>query len=349
MGLKKRLIIQGRINRRYSDKRTEEQRNKRTVCFHVSLFLSFSVSVSMLTAIIPAYNEEKTLGGVLEKVKLFVDKIIVVNDGSNDKTAEIAKQYGAQVLNHIINRGLGAALRTGFVAALGLRNLKVAATDLKNNDAGAAADSKNNDVASDLRNDLKNNDVAAGFSLRNEESLDIILTLDADGQHSAEDIPRLIAPIQNGEADVVLGSRFTSFVTPAKAGVQKNDPVDSRVHRQGGASKPENDKMGNAPLFRSIANFLGNVVTFFLFGIWVSDSQSGFRAFSGEALSKINLKSSGMEVSSEIIKEIKRNNLRLKEIPIKPVYTKYSMSKGQNFLEGIKTVSQLILRKIDHD
>jgi hypothetical protein len=96
-----------------------------------------------------------------------------------------------------------------------------------------------------------------------------------------------------------------------------------------------------------LANFIGNLVTFLFFGIKVSDSQSGFRAFSRHALQKLNLKSSGMAVSSEIIKEIKRNNLHLVEIPIEPIYTKYSMSKGQNFLEGVKTVFQLILRRLE--
>jgi glycosyltransferase involved in cell wall biosynthesis len=220
----------------------------------------------MIVAVIPAYNEEKTIGPILEKARSFADKIIIVDDGSTDKTAEIAKQYGVGVLSHVINRGLGAALRTGFAAAL-------------------------------------------------KENAEMVVTLDADGQHNPEDIPKLIEPIKNGSADAVIGSRFL-----------------------------KNEK---APLFRKIANWVGNAVTYLFFGIWVTDSQSGFRAFSRKALLKIHLKSSGMEVSSEIIKEIKRNNLRLAEVPIKPVYTKYSMSKGQNLLEGVKTVFQLILRRLE--
>lgn len=244
--------------------------------YFVSIFAVLRV---MVITVIPAYNEEKTIGSVLGEVQKYVDKIIVVDDGSMDKTAEVAASFQfpllckgglggvkIEVLNHIINRGLGAALRTGFFAAL-------------------------------------------------RENADIIVTLDADGQHNPEDIPRLIAPIQKGEADAVIGSRFL-----------------------------KNEK---APLFRKIANWLGNAVTYLFFGIWVSDSQSGFRAFSREALQKLNLKSSGMEISSEIIKEIKRNNLRLVEIPIKPIYTKYSLSKGQNLLEGVRTVFQLILRKLE--
>ena len=53
-----------------------------------------------------------------------------------------------------------------------------------------------------------------------------------------------------------------------------------------------------------------------------------------------------MEVSSEIVKEIKQNNLKFKEMPIKAIYTDYSLSKGQGFIVGLKTLWQLILQKI---
>jgi|Deesub1362A_J573_1020465.scaffolds.fasta_scaffold02381_4 glycosyltransferase involved in cell wall biosynthesis len=69
-------------------------------------------------AVIPAYNEEKTIGKVVEGVRKYVDRVLVVDDGSNDNTAEVAKQHGAHVLKHIINIGVGAAQRTGYSAAL---------------------------------------------------------------------------------------------------------------------------------------------------------------------------------------------------------------------------------------
>lgn len=67
----------------------------------------------MLVAIIPALNEEDSIGSVLEGVKKYVDEIIVVDDGSIDKTAEIARAAGAHTLVHPLNRGQGAALQTG--------------------------------------------------------------------------------------------------------------------------------------------------------------------------------------------------------------------------------------------
>ena len=102
------------------------------------------------------------------------------------------------------------------------------------------------------------------------------------------------------------------------------------------------------PLHRRIAQLVGNVVTFVLFGAWVTDSQSGFRAFTGYALSKIQINTNRMEVSSELIAEVKRNHLVLVEVPIKAIYTDYSLSKGQNFFVGLKTVLKLVVRRLNH-
>ncbi len=71
----------------------------------------------MKVAIIPAYNEEDTIGSVVLRTKRHVDKVIVVDDGSKDKTAEVAQLAGAKVVQHLTNGGKGEALKTGFEAA----------------------------------------------------------------------------------------------------------------------------------------------------------------------------------------------------------------------------------------
>lgn len=68
--------------------------------------------------VIPAYNEEKTIVEVIKKLKPLVDEIIVIDDGSTDRTFQLAKQQGVIVLRHLINRGQGAALQTGNQYAL---------------------------------------------------------------------------------------------------------------------------------------------------------------------------------------------------------------------------------------
>lgn len=218
-----------------------------------------------LTIVIPAYNEEKHIGEVIKGVKKYTDNIIVVDDGSKDKTYKIAKDCGVSVYRHMINRGLGGALGTGISAAL-------------------------------------------------SEEADIILTIDADGQHDPCEIPKIIKPIMEGEADVVIGSRFLSRQT--------------------------------MPLFRKIGNPFLNLVTFFLFGIWSTDSQSGMRAFSKKAAGDLEIYTNGMEVSSEILKEIKLHGHKLKEVPIKSIYTDYSLSKGQGLIPGLKTLFKLLILKL---
>ncbi len=69
-------------------------------------------------AVIPCWNEEATVANVILKTKRFVNQVLVVDDGSKDETKKIAKEAGATVISHKINRGKGAAIRTGFKYAL---------------------------------------------------------------------------------------------------------------------------------------------------------------------------------------------------------------------------------------
>lgn len=216
-------------------------------------------------ALIPAWNEQQTIAEVIQKTRPCVDWVLVINDGSTDRTAQIARDAGAVVVSHAINRGLGAAIGTGFVSAKKL---------------GA----------------------------------DVVVTLDADGQHDPEEIPKFLEAIRTQQADVVIGSRMMT-----RTGM---------------------------PWYRQIAQVIGNIATLVLFGAWVTDSQSGFRAFTSHALSKIEVRTNRMEISSELVAETKRNHLKLVEVPIKAIYTDYSLSKGQSFFVGIKTLIKLVLRRI---
>ncbi len=155
--------------------------------------------------------------------------------------------------------------------------------------------------------------IATGMRAALDDGADIVLTFDADGQHRPEDVSAMLAPIREGRADVVIGSRMLT-----KEGM---------------------------PFVRRVANRIGNIVTAALFGARVSDSQSGLRAFSRTAAEQIQIRTDRMEVSSEIVAEIFRLKLRLVEVPIKSVYTTYSLSKGQSFVMGLKTLGRLILRR----
>lgn len=69
---------------------------------------------SKVAVIIPAYNEDKTIAGVIKAVSKYTDKVIVIDDGSKDRTATKVKGKKAILLRHIINLGQGAAIQTGF-------------------------------------------------------------------------------------------------------------------------------------------------------------------------------------------------------------------------------------------
>ena len=206
--------------------------------------------------IIPAHNEEKTVGEVVKKAKKY-GSVVVVDDASRDGTLGAAKKAGATVVRHPANRGLGGALRTGFETALKM---------------GA----------------------------------DVIVTIDADGQHKPEEIPQFVGLI-NGGYDFVLGVR------------------DLREY----------------PFVKKLGNFFLNNVTNFISGTDLKDTESGFRAFSADALRKLYLKADRYEIAVEIVFEVGRNKLRTINVPISsPVYV-----KGVGVRDGVKNFRYLMRRR----
>ena len=188
-----------------------------------------------VTAIIPAYNEGVSIGSMVLKTRMYVDQVIVVDDGSTDRTAEIAVLAGAELIKHEINMGKGKALKTGF------ESLK---------------------------------------------DVEIILTIDGDGQHKTADIPKLLNPIIDGEADVVNGSRYLN-------GNGKNTPTYRRVGQ---------NVLDKATNFNANSN--------------VTDSQSGFRAFAAHTLPVFKFRESGYGIESEMIAEASEAGFRIVEVPI---------------------------------
>jgi len=146
---------------------------------------------------------------------------------------------------------------------------------------------------------------------------DIIVTMDGDGQHDPRDIQSLILPILEQSCEVVLGTRLTN---------------------------PE-----GMPWYKIIHNKIANIITWYLFGLWVTDSQSGFRAYSRHAAEVINTRGDRYEYDSEVLREIYIYKLKFEEIPIKVRYTEYSMGKihKQGFVNGIVTLYKMFWRIIN--
>ena len=192
----------------------------------------------MNLACIPAYNEENHIADVIKKSLLYVDQVVVCDDGSTDNTAKIAKSAGAIVISQS-NQGYGAAIATLFDYA-------------RSNNA------------------------------------EIMVTLDSDGQHNPDQIPLLIDAITIHSVDVSVGSRFL------------------------GDSEASNYRKAGIKIITSASNYGTNLK--------VSDSQSGFRAYSKKAISAIHPTEQGMSVSTEILLKISNKGLSLAEVPIDITY-----------------------------
>ena len=104
------------------------------------------------------------------------------------------------------------------------------------------------------------------------------------------------------------------------------------------------------PWHRVVGNRGLNVISFILFGIKVTDVQSGLRAFNRDALNKIQFHSNNFAFCPEMIWSAKLQRLRMIEVPVKAIYTDYSLSKGQlgqsDIAAGVKVVRQLVKQRL---
>jgi glycosyltransferase involved in cell wall biosynthesis len=195
-----------------------------------------------LIILLPAYNEASTIGSVLDSLPKKLSGVrriipLVVNDGSTDKTAQIAKRHKAKVLTLKRNSGVGNAMQVGLEAALQL---------------GA----------------------------------DLVVTMDADGQFTPGDIPKLLKPLLKQEAEMSTGSRFLqSTLTP---------PM------------PMSKLYGNKFLAWALSKVLQRKL---------SDVSCGFRAYTREALLRLQL-FGRFTYTQEMFLQLAKNNLEFVEVPV---------------------------------
>ena len=191
--------------------------------------------------------------------------MVIVNDGSSDNTLEVIKESQKKypknifIYSHIINRGVGMAMQTGFEAVL-------------------------------------------------KYNPKYIVNMDSDGQHSVDDLNNVLEPLVSGRAQAVIGVR----------------------------------QLKDMPLSRNIANWIMNMLTRIFYNVKVSDSQTGFRAITSEALEKITINARGYLISSEFIREVNDNNIPFEEVPIETIYTPETQAKGTNVTEAFKILFQMI-------
>ena len=225
---------------------------------------------TLLSVVIPVFNEEPTVGNVIGRLKSvlqeigFKHEIIIIDDCSEDRSLEISKSQSVKVYSLKKHMGKGYALRAGFAKAKG----------------------------------------------------EIIATIDSDGSHRPEELPRLLAPILQDKADLVIGSRFL-----------REKPVSTRK-------------------LNALGVRLFNVLIKILTRTEVSDSQSGYRVIKSEVLNNLSLKSGEYEIESEMLVKTARRGFRVREVPISFEQRTYGKSRLDPVVDGFKILLSIILAYI---
>ena len=190
-------------------------------------------------ALIPAYNEGQRVAPVVRAVAAVCPNVVVVDDGSPDDTADVARSAGATVLVHEVNKGKGAALNTGFAYA-------------------------------------------------REQGFEFVVTLDADGQHAADDIPAFIEVYAETGVPVVIGNRMADTAT--------------------------------MPLIRRWTNRFMSWLLSRKMGQRVPDTQNGFLLYRTDVIPEMRVGTQGFSAESEILLELGARGVKMGAVPIQVIY-----------------------------
>jgi len=188
-----------------------------------------------LAAILPAYNLEEEIQEIVERTKQYSDIVIVVSDGSTDKTREAATKAGALCPEETDKLGMGFAVRKGI-------------------------------------------------EYSKQFKPDVVVLMDADGQHLPEEILKVIEPIMKENIDAVVGSRMMGVLRT------------SNINR--------------------IGNFGLKLISFLVTGRWLTDTESGFRAYKADKLYELDLEADGYEIESDLFLKSLHSGHSVKEVPI---------------------------------
>ena len=192
-----------------------------------------------VAVVVPAYDEEDNLGHVLARIPEEVcgreTAVLVVDDGSRDRTGDVAREHGVAVARHVINRGGGAALRTGY-------------------------------------------------RLMSDSHAEVVVTLDADGQHLPSEMERLVEPVLSSEVDVAHGSRVLGDADPNH-------------------------------FARELGIVFFNRLVSFITRTKVSDCSNGYRAVRASVLPQLVLRQEQFHTSEFMIEAIKRG-IPAREVPV---------------------------------
>lgn len=212
---------------------------------------------------IPCYNEGLTIGSLVLKARRHAAEVLVIDDGSRDDTASIARLSGATVLVHERQQGKGAG-------------------------------------------------VLDAMRYGREGGFDAVVLIDGDGQHNPDEIPAVVAPVLDGKADLVIGSRF----------------LGTRA---------------DVPLYRRFGQIVLNIFTNASADFKSSDSQSGFRALSNRALEiAAGFITDGYNVESDMIAYLSAREIEITEVPISVRYEVPHKHKKNPITHGLGVLANII-------
>lgn len=205
---------------------------------------------------------------MITDIRSVFSAVVVVDDGSSDATAAVARRAGAFVVRHPVNLGQGAAIQTGVEFA------------------------------------------------RAQPGARTFVTFDADGQHRVTDVARMIARLDRGDLDIVIGTRFAA--PEAAASVPR---LKRLVLRTAVWLSPRTRRLG------------------------LTDAHNGLRVFNRTVADNLDITMNGMSHAGEFIALIDENGWRVGEEPVEVLYTEYSKAKGQPLLNGVNIIFDGLLRK----
>ena len=221
-----------------------------------------------LSVVIPCYNEKDLLPQLISLVKstsVSDKEIILVDDGSNDGTAELIKKSiekeVARVIYHPVNMGKGAAIRSGLSAVTG----------------------------------------------------DIVLIQDADLEYDPAEYPKLIAPIVEGKADVVFGSRFMG-------------EGPHRVHM----------------FWHYVGNKLLTVLSNMFTNLHLTDMETCYKVFRTEIIKSITIEQNGFGIEPELTAKVAKKHCRIYEVGISYYGRSYGEGKKITWKDGIKALYVIV-------
>jgi glycosyltransferase involved in cell wall biosynthesis len=198
-----------------------------------------SADAIRVAAIVPAFREAGRIGPVVRAIVATGIDAVVVDDGSGDGTDTEAREAGAIVVRHEVNKGKGAALNTGFAYAQ-----------------------------------------ASGY--------DVVVTMDADGQHDPAELPRFVDAYRRTRIPVLVGNRMSDVST--------------------------------MPLVRKLTNLFMSWLLSRMMGQFIPDTQCGYRLYRCDLLSFVATGSSGFAAESEVLLRLADRGIRMDSVRIKTIY-----------------------------